>query len=89
MRGAIIFLIVFLAMLLITLGAPGIPPGKGIYNLLGVEEVDRPVLGVPATTLVVAVFNGVVYGIVVWLLFDILGKMTESKGREKRSSTEE
>jgi hypothetical protein len=68
-QGAIVFLIAFFVMLAATLAAPGIPPGRAIYNLLGVADTDYPVLGIPTTTLVIAVFNGVVYGIIAWLVF--------------------
>jgi len=68
-QGAIVFLIAFFAMLAATLAAPSIPPGRALYDLLGVPDTDYPVLGIPTTTLVIAVFNGVVYGIIAWLVF--------------------
>ena len=68
-QGAIVFLIAFFAMLVATLAAPGIPPGRALYDLLGVPDTDYPVLGIPTTTLVIAVFNGVVYGVIAWLVF--------------------
>ena len=68
-EGAIVFLMVFFAMLLATLAYPTMPPGRQIYSLLGVPDIDYLVLGIPATTLVIAVFNGVVYGIIAWLIF--------------------
>jgi len=71
MKGAIVFLVVFIVLLLVTLGFPYIPPGKGLYGLLGVPETDYPVLGIPATLLVEAVFNGVIYGIIAWLIFTL------------------
>jgi hypothetical protein len=46
------------------MAAPSIPPRRELYDLLGVPDTDYPVLGIPATTLVIAVFNGVVYGII-------------------------
>ncbi len=64
MKGALVFLIVFAAVLLVTFAAPGIPPGQIIYDAIGTEETDSPVLGIGATTLVVAVFNGVIYGVI-------------------------
>jgi hypothetical protein len=67
--GAIVFLIAFFAMLLATIAAPSIPPGRQFYNLLGVPDTDYPVLGIPTTTLVIAVFNGVFYGVIAWLVF--------------------
>jgi hypothetical protein len=43
------------------------------------------VLGIGVTTLVVAVFNGVVYGVIVWLIYSLtLGR--KKKVVEKESS---
>lgn len=71
MKGAAVFLIVFLAMLLLTLAVPEIPPGKFIYDAIVDVETDYPILGVPATTLVAAIFNGAIYGVIVWLIYDL------------------
>lgn len=68
-QGAIVFLVAFFAMLLATLAAPSIPPGPTLYGLLGVPETDYPVLGIQATTLIIAVFNGIFYGVIAWLVF--------------------
>ncbi len=69
-EGAIVFLAVFFAMLLATLAYSSMPPGRQIYNALGgVPDTEYLVLGIPTTTLVIAVFNGVVYGIIAWLTF--------------------
>jgi di/tricarboxylate transporter len=68
-QGAITFLIVFFAVLLASLAVPGIPPGQTLYELLGLPKTDYLIIGVSATALVMAVFNGVVYGVIVWLLF--------------------
>lgn len=70
-EGAIVFLVVFIILLAITLTYVDLPPGRELYGLLGVPETEYPVLGIPATTLVSAVFNGVVYGVIVWLIFTI------------------
>lgn len=71
MRGALVFLVVFFAVLVATIAYPSMPPGPQLYSLLNVPTTDYPVLGIPATTLVIAVFNGVVYGIIAWLAFTI------------------
>jgi hypothetical protein len=43
--------------------------------MLNVPTVnDHSVLGVPVTTLVIAIFNGVVYGIIVWLVYTGLNR---------------
>ena len=84
MRGAIIFITVFLIFLVITLIYPTLPPGEMLYNLLNVPETDYPVLGIPATTLVIAVFNGVVYGFIAWLIFTLTNKI---RRKEKKPAT--
>jgi hypothetical protein len=68
-QGAIVFLAVFVIFLLATLAVTNIPPGEMLYGLLGVPKTDYPVLGVPATILVIATFNGALYGIIAWLIF--------------------
>ncbi|MCG7840464.1 MAG: hypothetical protein MIO87_00985 [Methanomassiliicoccales archaeon] len=79
MKGALVFLIVLAAVLLVTLAAPGLPPGQAIYDAIGAEETDSPVLGIGATTLVV-VFNGVIYGVIAWLIYSFtLGRMEKAK----------
>ena len=75
--GAIVFLLVFFAMLLATLAAPTIPPGRQFYNMLNVPDTEYPVLGVPTTTLVIAIFNGVLYGIIAWLVFTFGKRLTK------------
>lgn len=67
--GAILFLVVFFAFLLLTLGLPDLPIGRQLYGLFGVAESDYPVLGIGVTTLVSAVLNGVFYGVIAWLVF--------------------
>jgi len=68
-EGAIVFLIVFFALLFVTLASPNFPPGRQIYDALGIAETEYLVLGIPTTTLVCAAFNGVIYGVIAWLIF--------------------
>ncbi len=68
MKGALVFLIVFAVVLLVSLAVLGIPPGQTKYDLLGAEETDSSVLGIGATTLVVAVFDEMIYGVIAWPL---------------------
>ena len=86
MRGAIVFLAVFLLLLLVTLGYPDMPPGREIYNALNVPTTDYAVLGLPATTLIVAVFNGVVYGIIAWLIYTVAERARKPKSPEPQQS---
>lgn len=88
MRGAVIFVIASLIFLFVTLNYRELPPGRYLYGLLGVEEVDEEVQGIPATLLVVAVFNGVVYGFVIWLIQDILFKVLKLDRKSERRRSE-
>jgi hypothetical protein len=82
MRGAIIFLVVFAIALLATLAYTGIPPGRALYNLLNVPDTNYLVANtVPATALAISILNGVVYGIIAWLIFTLVTMI--GKKREK------
>jgi hypothetical protein len=85
--GALVFLAVFFVLLLATLAMPDIPPGKQIYGALGVAETDYPVLGISATLLIEALFNGVVYGVIAWLIFTF-GSMAMRKKPQQSQSTQ-
>jgi di/tricarboxylate transporter len=78
-QGAVVFLAVFIIFLMATIVVSSIPPGQAFYSFLGVPETDYPVLGVPTTILVIAVFNGVFYGVIVWLVFTFGKKFVKSK----------
>ena len=69
MKGAIIFLAAFLLFLVITLGYQDLPPGKAIYDAIVGAESDYEVAGIPATILATAVFNGVIYGVIVFFIY--------------------
>ena len=81
MKGALVFLGVFAIVLIITLGSPTIPPGRQIYDAVGGADIDYPILGISITTLVPAVFNGIIYGVIVWLVYSVLASAT---GRGKK-----
>ena len=76
MKGAIVFLIVFAIAVVITLGNTAIPPGKAIYDavLPNTEAASGYLVGgtVDAVTAIIAVFNGVIYGFIAWLVFTVL-----------------
>ena len=74
MRGAIVFLAVFVIFLVATLGYPAIPPGKALYQLLGAPETEYPVLGIPATLFVQTIINGIIYAAIAWLIFSLTMK---------------
>jgi hypothetical protein len=74
MKGAIVFLAVFIIFIGISLAYHDMPPRGPIYTMLNLPTTDYPVLGIPATTLIIAVFNGVIFGIIAWATYTILEK---------------
>lgn len=86
MKGAIVFLAVFALLVVLTLGNTSIPPGQAIYNafLPDTEAASGYLIAgssVDAVTAIIAVFNGVVYGFVAWLIFTLLMMFT---GKDKK-----
>ena len=84
MKGALVFLAVFAVFVAITLGYPSLPFGSQIYYAIGGVNIDYPILGIPLTTLVPAVFNGIIYGIIVWLIFSIATRGRVKKAPEQK-----
>jgi hypothetical protein len=80
MKGALVFLAVFAIFVVVTLGYPSLPFGSQIYNAIGGVNIDYPILGIPLTTLIPAFFNGIIYGVIVWLIYSIA-----SRGRGKKT----
>ena len=76
MKGAIVFLVVFAIVVVLTLGNTSIPPGKAIYDtvLPNTEAASGYLVGgtVDAVTAIISVFNGVIYGFIAWLIFTLL-----------------
>ena len=85
MIGAVIFVISFLAFLVITIGIPTLPIGEMLtQDLLKIPKVDNLVLGIPGWILINALINGVVYGFIIWLVFSLISKAT-GIGKKKQS----
>lgn len=75
MKGALVFLGVFALLVLMTIVNVGIPPGLAIYNavLPGTEAAAAYLIaGVSSITVIISVFNGVIYGFIAWLVFSLL-----------------
>ena len=66
MIGAIIFVIVFVLFVLIGLAGVCLPPGDWI-----IQEYIPDLLQTDYAQLVEGIFNGVIYGIIVWFAFSI------------------
>jgi len=87
LRGAIVFLVAFLIFLVITLGFSSLPPGQMIYDAAVGAETDYEVLGIPASLLVVAAFNGVIYGVIIWLIYTLAEKAGLIPKRQQEQTT--
>jgi predicted flap endonuclease-1-like 5' DNA nuclease len=83
--GAIIFLIVFAILTVVTLSNPTLPFGYQIYEAIGGVAIDYPILGIPVDTLVPAVFNGIIYGFIVWLLYTIASAATGGDKKDRQT----
>lgn len=87
MKGALVFLAVFAIVVIVTIAGVAIPPGEAIYNAVlsgtQVYTSQYAILGTNAFTLIVAVFNGVVYGFIVWLIFTIINALTKKDKKEQ------
>ena len=85
MKGALVFLVVFAIIIAVSLGGAysDLPPAWQIYNALDLPpRIPYDVLGVNATDLIIAVFNGVVWGVIVWLIYSIIARVTKREKKE-------
>jgi len=76
-EGAIVFILAFMAFLAITFAYAELPPGYMISDAIGVPP-DLIWSGFTLRTLLSAIFNGVIYGVVVWLIFTFVRKMMKT-----------
>ena len=72
MKGVIVFLAAFLLFLVISLGYSDLPPGRQIYDSVVGAESNYDVSGIPVTLLAIGIFNGVIYGIIIYIVFWVL-----------------
>ena len=58
-----------------------------IYDAVVGAETDYEVLGIPATQLISAVFNGVIYGVIIWLIYTLAERAgLIPKGKEQTAT---
>ncbi len=88
MKGAIVFLVVFAIVVIVTIANPAIPPGAQIYAavLPGTEAAATYLIGgVSAITVIISVFNGVIFAFIAWLIFTILNALVGKKDKQKQN----
>lgn len=73
MKGAIVFLIVFVIFLAVTLAYAELPLGNIISDAINIDPTVEW-NGILVRTLTSAIFNGVIYGIIAWLIFTFVEK---------------
>jgi len=88
MKGAIVFLVVFAIVVVITLGNTAIPPGIYLYNMFlpNTEAASGYFIAgssINAVTAIIAVINGVIYAFIAWLVFTLV-----TIGRKKDKNTQ-
>jgi hypothetical protein len=67
-EGAIVFIIAFVIFLAATLVFVEVPPGNSISDAMGIDPAIEW-SGILVRTLLAAIFNGVIYGVIIWLVF--------------------
>jgi hypothetical protein len=85
MKGALVFLLVFALLVILTIIGISIPPGEAIYNavLPGTQAAATYLIaGVSAVTVIIAVFNGVIYGFIAWLICTVIWAVTKKDKKE-------
>jgi len=57
-----------------------------IYDAAGLPTtIDYDVLGLSAKNLIIAIFNGVIYGIIIWLIYTLAEKAGLIPKRKKQT----
>ena len=86
MKGAIIFLIVFALVVVVTFAYVSLPPGETLYNavLPNTKEFTSQyaLAGSNAFVVIVAVFNGVIYAFIAWLIFTLVTMGSRKKDKQ-------
>jgi hypothetical protein len=67
-EGAIVFIIAFIIFLAATLAYTELPPGNAISDSMDIDPTIEW-NGFTVVTLISAIFNGVIYGVIIWLIF--------------------
>ena len=81
MIGAVVFIIVFVLLTLISIAVPSIPPAETIIaNWLGISAPGYDVY-------ITAIVNGAIYGVIVWAAFSIVNLAVKRGKKEKAEKT--
>lgn len=78
MKGVLVFLAIFFIFLAATLYYAELPPGNTISENMNVDPTVE-YGGFKVKTITSAIFNAVIYGIIVWVIFTIIDKVRKRK----------
>ncbi len=84
-EGAMIFMVVFFVALLVTYYMFDLFPGRELAGLLGISVADSAGTGVRTNTLLVGLFNGIIYGATALLVYSLARSVPGMLGRDKNS----
>jgi hypothetical protein len=82
MKGALLFIGVFVIVFLVALGFTTLPPGQAIYDKLNLPAsvaMYKVAGAIKGDVLIKAIFNGAIYGLIVWLVFTIMARAFKKK----------
>ncbi len=77
-EGAIVFLVAFVVFLAATFAYPSLPLGSTITEAMDIDP-DLVWSGFTLKTLLSAVFNGIIYGVIIWLIFTFVRRTQKPK----------
>jgi len=78
LKGAIVFITAFIIFLVITLAYVEMPLGNMISDAMGIDPTIEW-SGFLVRTLLSAIFNGVIYGVIIWLIYTFIEKARKPK----------
>ena len=81
MKGAVVFIVVFILFLAISLVGISLPPANWI-----IQEFIADILQTNYATIAEGIINGVIYGVVVWAIFSIATKLYSGKRASKEQA---
>jgi len=80
MKGALVFLAVFLILMLATIAYSELPPGGMIYDSFNFPTTTYKIFDTLAVrTVANALINGAIYGIIAWIIYTIAERAMKPK----------
>jgi predicted flap endonuclease-1-like 5' DNA nuclease len=78
MSKALVFVLVFLLLFVVTLAIPVIPPGDMIISLFGIPATEV-VAGIAITTILNGILNGLIWGLIAFIIYVVAAPAPKSR----------